>query len=103
VRLLPCGAQGRINLAEAIKTLAQQGITRLFIEAGAELSTAFLQSGLVDRMYWFRAPLVIGNDGLAAFTGGLVSELADAARWHVIDQMNLPPDNLEILECLPAS
>ncbi len=103
VTLLPYAAQGRTSLENAVALLAEQGITRLLIEAGAELSSAFLQSGLVDRMYWFRAPLVIGNDGLAAFNGSITQTLSDARRFQVKDHIVLNPDRLDILECLPAS
>jgi diaminohydroxyphosphoribosylaminopyrimidine deaminase/5-amino-6-(5-phosphoribosylamino)uracil reductase len=84
-------------LENSVKQLANKGITRLLIEAGAGLSTAFLQSGLVDRMYWFRAPLVIGNDGLAAFGDGIAPSLDNAQRWHVTEHVALAPDSLDIL------
>lgn len=96
------GADG-IDLAKTVKLLAEQGITRLLVEAGGKLSSAFLQSGLVDRMYWFRAPLMIGNDGAAAIEHGLSPVLDDLARWRIIEQISLQSDTLSILECLPAS
>jgi diaminohydroxyphosphoribosylaminopyrimidine deaminase/5-amino-6-(5-phosphoribosylamino)uracil reductase len=45
--------------------LAERGITRLMVEAGPTLTTAFLESGLADWFYWFRAPMTIGDDRLA--------------------------------------
>lgn len=95
------GADG-IDLEKTVKLLAEQGITRLLIEAGGKLSSAFLQSSLVDRMYWFRAPLIIGNDGAAAIDDGLSPVLAELARWQLIEQVSLQSDTLSILECLPA-
>jgi diaminohydroxyphosphoribosylaminopyrimidine deaminase/5-amino-6-(5-phosphoribosylamino)uracil reductase len=90
-------------IGEAVQELAQRGITRLLVEAGAKLSTAFLQSGLVDRMYWFRAPIVIGNDGMAAADDGFSGELAKLQRWTLVGQQQFGSDSLSILECLPAS
>ena len=90
-------------IAEAMEDLAKRGITRVLVEAGAKLSTAFLQSGLVDRIYWFRAPLMIGNDGLAAIGDGFTPVLEELKRWQTIKQSALQPDTLDILECLPAS
>lgn len=84
-------------LPEAMQELAQKGITRLLVEAGQQLSTAFLHSGLVDRIYWFRAPLVIGDEGLAAFSEALPTQ------WKQIERRFLGIDNLEIYECSPAS
>ena len=43
-----------------LATLAEQGITRVLVEGGATLATAFLRAGLVDRLYQFDAPLLIG-------------------------------------------
>ena len=90
------------ELAPAINHLTEKGITRLLVEAGPTLSTAFLQSGLVDRIYWFRAPIVIGNDGLAAAGNGFSAELAKLARWQSVERIFLQPDTLEILECSQA-
>ena len=94
----PSPAQRERGLKDALSHLANRGITRLLVEAGAELSTAFLQSGLVDRIYWFRAPLMIGNDGLAAITGGF-----DPQRWETLETRYFGSDSLSILQCSPAS
>jgi diaminohydroxyphosphoribosylaminopyrimidine deaminase/5-amino-6-(5-phosphoribosylamino)uracil reductase len=91
------------ELTHAATLLAQHGITRLLIEAGSTLSTAFLHSGLVDRIYWFRAPIVIGNEGLPALNGGFAATLDGLARWRRIDHITLQPDTLDIYECSPAS
>ncbi len=56
------------ELPAVLTELAGRGITRLLVEAGPSLTTAFLASGLVDWVYWFEAPLVIGDGGLRAFT-----------------------------------
>ncbi len=84
-------------LPEALAALAQKGITRLLVEAGQKLSTAFLLNGLIDRIYWFRAPIEIGEGGLSA-----TSEAIDLAHWQRIDHITLQPDTLDILECSPA-
>lgn len=91
------------GLEEAMAELVERGITRLLVEAGGKLSTAFLQSGLVDRMYWFRAPLMIGNDGVAAISDGITPTLSQATRWQTIETRILQSDTLSILECSPAS
>jgi diaminohydroxyphosphoribosylaminopyrimidine deaminase/5-amino-6-(5-phosphoribosylamino)uracil reductase len=46
--------------------LAELGITRVLIEGGAAVAAAYVKAGLVDRIHWFRAPGVIGGDGLAS-------------------------------------
>lgn len=96
------GGNDREQLVQAMQVLAGQGITRVLVEAGAQLSTAFLQSGLVRRMYWFRAPVLLGNDGLAGIGGGFPEGLADATRWALVEQHSPGPDQLDVFECLPA-
>lgn len=48
-----------------LKTLAENGITRLMVEGGAELAANLLP--LADELFWFSAPLAIGDDGIKAF------------------------------------
>lgn len=88
------------TMEATLKTLAEKGITRVLVEAGKTLNTAFLQSGVVDRVYWFKAPFTIGEEGLDAAEGGL----SLLAGWHAIEHSDFSPDTLDVLEpCLPAS
>lgn len=48
-----------------LQTLAAEGITRLLIEAGSQLSTAFLSENLVETLHLYRAPKLLGNAGKA--------------------------------------
>lgn len=65
--IIPCASNGdRINLNQAIATIAEHDVTRLLVEAGSSLTSAMLRDTLVDQLYWFRAPFALGNDGLAA-------------------------------------
>lgn len=54
------------DLNIVLAELAERGITRLLVEAGGGVSSAFLNAGLVDELYWYRAPTLFGT-GLAAF------------------------------------
>lgn len=44
------------------------GYGRVMIEAGARIAAAAIGAGLVDRIEWFRAPMVLGGDGLSALS-----------------------------------
>lgn len=87
-------------LHEVLATLAAQGITRLLVEGGATLATAFLRERLVDRLYQFEAPLLIGADGVPATHSLAVDRLVDAARWRRLEERSLGPDRLGVLEPL---
>jgi len=56
---------------DVIADLTARGITRLLIEGGQGINTHFLQSGLVDRIYLYQSPHIIGPQGLDAVLGGL--------------------------------
>jgi len=71
--------------AAALAVLAGHGITRLLVEGGAGLATSFLRHRRADRLVWFRAAAVIGGDGLPAFHGLGVEEIADMARMRRVD------------------
>ena len=57
VTLFPtAGQDSTAALQHALATLAEQGITRVLVEGGATLATAFLRAGMVDLLYQFAAP-----------------------------------------------
>lgn len=56
------------SLSEVMRHLADEGVNYLMVEAGAELSLAFLEAGLVDELYWYRAPHKL-EQGIKAFRG----------------------------------
>ncbi len=82
VDLLPVatGADCRIDLQDAMSVLAGRGITRLLVEGGATLAAALLRADLVDRIHWFRAPVLLGGDALAGVAGLDIAKLSDARR-----------------------
>jgi diaminohydroxyphosphoribosylaminopyrimidine deaminase/5-amino-6-(5-phosphoribosylamino)uracil reductase len=95
---IPAGPDGR-PLASAILTaLGSQGITRLLVEGGSRMATALLEAGLVDRIAWFRAPVLIGADGLPATAMLGLDRLAAAPRFRLSGVERLGPDLLESYE-----
>ena len=52
--------------ASILSALASAGITRLLVEAGPTLSTAFVAANCVDTLIWYRAPIVLGAAGNSA-------------------------------------
>ncbi len=64
VRAAP--ANGGIDIADGLRALGGRGLTSVLVEGGGGLAASLLREGLVDRLVWFRAPMMIGADGLAA-------------------------------------
>lgn len=72
------GVNGVLNIPAMLNALSRRGISRLLVEGGAALISSFIQAHAVDRIAWFRAPKLLGNDGLAAIGPLGVAHLAQA-------------------------
>jgi diaminohydroxyphosphoribosylaminopyrimidine deaminase / 5-amino-6-(5-phosphoribosylamino)uracil reductase len=92
--IMPATLLREASVQEMVHTLAAKGITRLLVEAGQQLSSAFLKAGLVDELYWYRAPLVLG-DGLSVFTPEVHEAKALASLKHTATH-TLSPDQLDV-------
>jgi diaminohydroxyphosphoribosylaminopyrimidine deaminase/5-amino-6-(5-phosphoribosylamino)uracil reductase len=68
---------------EALRLLWQVDVRRVMLECGPRLAGAFLDAGLVDRIAWFTAPIMLGPYGLAVADGGPTT-LAQASPWRVV-------------------
>ena len=64
--LRPPARIARPELKDVLAFLAAKGITRLMVEGGPALAAAFFAADLVDEAVLFRAPKVIGPDGVEA-------------------------------------
>jgi len=62
--------EGRVDLGELMDILAQEGISSLILEGGAELNAAALQAGIVDKVVFFMAPIIIGGSTAPNVVGG---------------------------------
>lgn len=59
----PHSAEGRIDVAPALRLLCERGIVSLMIEGGAELAGSFLAARLADELHAFVAPILLGPRG----------------------------------------
>lgn len=55
------GCDNRVDLQALTTKLGQAGIDSVLLEGGGELNEAFLRQGLVDEVYAFIAPKLIGG------------------------------------------
>ncbi len=54
--------KGRVNLHDALSKLAARGITSLLIEGGSSVFSSFIQERLVDELWLFIAPTLLGDE-----------------------------------------
>jgi len=90
--------EGHVSPIAVAKHLAEQGITRVLIEGGSGINAAFLQAGLIDQMHAFRAPKVIGEDGLCAIGDLSLDDVTDAVHFQRTHLETLGPDVYEAFD-----
>jgi len=96
VELIEVPAAGEtVDLAAAFQELGKRGLTRVLVEGGAQLAAALLRAELVDHMAWFRAPRLIGGDGIPAITAFGIDKLAAMPRFERVSIENIGEDVLE--------
>jgi diaminohydroxyphosphoribosylaminopyrimidine deaminase/5-amino-6-(5-phosphoribosylamino)uracil reductase len=77
---------GAIDLAGLLRRLGDDGLTRLLVEGGGQLAAALLRQGLVDRLVWMRAPIVIGGDGVPGIAALGLNALAGAPGFTLVSR-----------------
>jgi len=76
---------GRVDPNAALETLKAMGnFQAIMIEGGGQVAASFISRGLVDAVEWFRAPIVLGDEGRPAVGGFVLKELAGAPRFRRI-------------------
>lgn len=78
-------AAGGVDLRQALTELAGQGFTRVFAEGGAEVAASLLAADLIDEAVIFRAPVVVGPNGVRALGGTALSALERSPRYRQIE------------------
>lgn len=84
-----------LDILSAMQILRSQGIDCLLIEGGGKLAASFIALGIVDRIEWFRAPMILGGDGRDS-VGALSLESMDAAYRY--ERVGLEPIGTDIHE-----
>lgn len=81
VTVLQCKSlEGRVDVADVCAWLFALDVTGLLLEAGSELTGAFLHARLVDRVAVFVAPTLLGGAGAPTPAGGPGLALGEALR-----------------------
>jgi diaminohydroxyphosphoribosylaminopyrimidine deaminase/5-amino-6-(5-phosphoribosylamino)uracil reductase len=71
VRVLPLdGPMGRTNLHALVEELAKERYLSLMVEAGSKVNWSFLESGVVDKIFFYYAPKILGGMQSLPVAGG---------------------------------
>jgi diaminohydroxyphosphoribosylaminopyrimidine deaminase/5-amino-6-(5-phosphoribosylamino)uracil reductase len=93
---------GLLDLREALRDLYQRGVPSALIEGGTRIFTSFLSEGLVDKLYIFIGPVIIGGgESYPSFDDLGISNIEKAFGVDVVESRRLGQDTLII--CYPSS
>jgi len=97
-KLLPCALDqnARLQITDVLKTLAQQGLTRVFCEGGGQMAASLLQAGVVDRLIGYTAGLSLGASGMASVGELGIAKLAEHPRFDLCETRQIGGDVLHI-------
>lgn len=91
--MLPAGeGSTSISLTAMMDSAQRAGVTSMLIEGGGQLAAGFMRAGLIDRIEWFRAPIVLGGDGRACLGALELGALAAAPAFTRTQVRELGPD-----------
>ncbi len=74
-----------LDLDKLLLYLGERGITSLLLEGGSEVYTQFLSAGLIDKVYIFQAPIIVGDDGLSWVQKLGVNQIVDGMRLKDVE------------------
>lgn len=73
--------EGRVNLPDVLAELGRRDVVSLLVEAGGTVQGSLFDAGLVDKVYAFIAPVIVGGTEAASpVEGSGVARMADAWR-----------------------
>ena len=98
VRVEACdGAGGRADFAKLVEILGRERYQSLMIEAGSKLNWAALESGVVDKIFFYYAPKILGGMQSLPVAGGVGRRSRkDAIRFERVTLHSIAPDEFAV-------
>jgi diaminohydroxyphosphoribosylaminopyrimidine deaminase / 5-amino-6-(5-phosphoribosylamino)uracil reductase len=88
----------RFLIPDALRVLAERGITRLMVEGGPTVAAALLAADLVDAAVLLRSPNPIGPDGIDALEAMPLTALTDSPKRRSLGVETVGADTIETFE-----
>jgi diaminohydroxyphosphoribosylaminopyrimidine deaminase/5-amino-6-(5-phosphoribosylamino)uracil reductase len=86
-----------VDLLATARALADRGLTRILVEGGGRLSAALLKHDLVDGIAWFRAPSLVGGDGLPAIANLGLNKISERFEFSRESAFQWGQDSVDVL------
>lgn len=85
------------RLERALESLREAGVRSMFVEGGAALASSLLRANVVDRLYLFYAPVLLGPGALSPFAAIDSPPIGAAPRWRWVATEAFGADTLVTL------
>lgn len=93
----------QLDLVSALAILGNEGLTNVLVEGGARIGASLIAQGLVERLAWFQAPKIIGDEGVPAIAHLGLATPEDAKRWRRVATYPIGEDLLQIFDAVVAT
>lgn len=91
------GPRGRVDIRDVISLLGERKCLSVMIEAGSKVNWAALESGVVDKVYLYYAPKILGGLQSLPMAGGIGRmRRADAILLERTKIHMIPPDEFAV-------
>jgi diaminohydroxyphosphoribosylaminopyrimidine deaminase / 5-amino-6-(5-phosphoribosylamino)uracil reductase len=91
------GPVGRADIRSVIDWLGRRRYLSLMIEAGSKVNWSLLESGCVDRIFFYYGPKILGGLEALPLAGGIGRRRrSDAIRIHDVAIHSIPPDEFAV-------
>jgi len=64
--------EGRVDMAALAARLGSMGVASILVEGGSRVLASAFKAGIVDKVCFFYAPLILGGDDGVPFAGAAV-------------------------------
>ena len=93
-------ADGRPTIDAVLAALADRNITSVLIEGGGQVAASFIRAGRIERLEWFRAPVLLGAEGRPCIAGLALAKLGNAPKFRRLSAEPLGDDLWERYEAV---
>lgn len=91
------GAGGRTDLRQVVEYLGRRDYRSLMIESGSKVNWAALDAKIVDKIFFYYAPKILGGIQSLPVVGGTGRQRRkDAIRFHNVQLHSIPPDEFAV-------
>ena len=89
---VPADKNEGVDLPSVLRDLAARGCNEVLVEAGATLSGRLFESGLVDELILYVAPVLLGPDARALLKLPLINEMKNRIELDLLESKQFGPD-----------